>query len=555
MESFIPMPTQHDVIPKTAQSKVRLYSGVPWDNSYDHVRLYGSQSALLTALETWRVHPSNDSKLSFTTPVRVGSLEVRLPFTEMEGLEINYLAFQNTGISDTWVFCFVTSIEWLSWNTTQINFELDIWQNNIYKATLKPCFIERSHIPKAEDSMFANLLPENFETGEYIQYQEQNSDFGEYYICTYTTEQRTENEWDIPLPTIAGNMIACINLNAESVEAEGLEQRIQSMISYFTDAGKIDAIIAMFTAPKTCVDSFSTKMPVATSVSLNIGSPFEGYVPKNNKLYQYPYIFIRVDNNLGQSGTYHWEYFNISGDTDAGFTEESQLLTLPTVLCSPVSYKGSAVNYGESLLYNDFPMGAWASDTFRAWMAQNKGSVALEVASIATNSAQGSISSGIGTITSALTGGLAGGTVGAVLGASGSAMNDNRDTNTLLRVGNLLNQIYQRYIQPPTMHGKILQECVNGGLDRLGFTYRLFTIQEQYAKCIDDYWTVFGYPIKQVETPNMNSRSAWNYIKTVGCNIQGDIDLAQRSALRNIFDRGVTIWHTDDVGNYSLANN
>ena len=35
----------------------------------------------------------------------------------------------------------------------------------------------------------------------------------------------------------------------------------------------------------------------------------------------------------------------------------------------------------------------------------------------------------------------------------------------------------------------------------------------------------------------------------------GNIDLDQLKKLRNIFDNVVTLWHTDDIGNYSLSNN
>lgn len=547
MESFIPMPSQHDIIPKTAQSKVRLYSGVPWDNSYDHVRLYGSQSALLTALETWRVHPSNDSKLSFTTPIRVGSLEVRLPFTEMEGLEINYLAFQNTGISDTWVFCFVTNIEWLSWNTTQINFELDIWQNNIYKATLKPCFIERSHILKSQDTMFANLLPENFETGEYIQYDQTNTSHGALNLCLYVSEKRTETEWEAVQGGTSNNVYMAADLISYPLSSSSLETDMTTLLNNYTDAGKVDAILDMFIAPQECVDQWSIDTyPQTKSYTLEIGSPFEGYVPKNNKLYQYPYICIAGLNNLGESQVYRWEYFQDAQNDGAVFQTLALMATSPTITLTPYLYKGATNNWAESLIYNNFPTCAWASDTYRAWAAQNKGTVILS----AVNATMDVVNAGAS---------LTSGVLGLINPFDASETNITAGLNEMQsavnQIGGLLNTMYQHAIMPPTVHGKVMQEATNAAFNLMCFTLKSMTITKDFAQAIDDYWTAFGYPIRHIETPNMNTRSAWNYIKTVGCNIQGDIDLAQRSALRNIFDRGVTIWHTDDVGNYSLANN
>lgn len=157
MDAMIPMPTQTDVVAKAPQSNLRLYSGVPWDNTYQHVRLYDSQVAALSSLESYRVLYS-DSRLNNMAPIRVGSLELKIPFTEMETLDLNYMTFLNKGYSNTWVFAFITSIEWLSPETTRVHFELDIWQNNIYNCTMKPCFVERMHIPKSQDTIGGNLV-------------------------------------------------------------------------------------------------------------------------------------------------------------------------------------------------------------------------------------------------------------------------------------------------------------------------------------------------------------------------------------------------------------
>ena len=174
MDKMINIPSQANVVGETPQSQVRLYSGVPWDDSYEHVRLYGSQSALLTALDQWKVNTIDQM-----APVRIGSLVIKVPFEEMSMLDVNYLAFQNTGISSEWVFCFVTGIEWQSRNSTIVKFKQDIFQCNIYKATLKPCFIERSHIAKSADTVGNNLVEDNLDPGELRCYGRQNMTFGD----------------------------------------------------------------------------------------------------------------------------------------------------------------------------------------------------------------------------------------------------------------------------------------------------------------------------------------------------------------------------------------
>ena len=80
-------------------------------------------------------------------------------------------------------------------------------------------------------------------------------------------------------------------------------------------------------------------------------------------------------------------------------------------------------------------------------------------------------------------------------------------------------------------------------------------VKAEMAKTIDDFFTMFGYPVHRIKKPNLNSRSSWNYVKTVECGITGNCILQDLQTLRKIFDKGVTIWHTNDVGNYNLSNN
>lgn len=110
---MINLPVQGGVAPRDPETKLRLYSGVPWSDEYEHVRLYNSKEDLLNHLELYRKH-INGVDLSHLAPIKVGSYDIRVPFTEMKALNLNYLAFQNSGISNEWVFCFIDSIEWLS---------------------------------------------------------------------------------------------------------------------------------------------------------------------------------------------------------------------------------------------------------------------------------------------------------------------------------------------------------------------------------------------------------------------------------------------------------
>lgn len=60
-----------------------------------------------------------------------------------------------------------------------------------------------------------------------------------------------------------------------------------------------------------------------------------------------------------------------------------------------------------------------------------------------------------------------------------------------------------------------------------------------------DIFKKFGYAICGVITPNIKSRKFFNYIKTNGAILTGNVNQAILSNLAVLFDRGMTIWHMD----------
>jgi hypothetical protein len=79
-------------------------------------------------------------------------------------------------------------------------------------------------------------------------------------------------------------------------------------------------------------------------------------------------------------------------------------------------------------------------------------------------------------------------------------------------------------------------------------------IKAEYIKKLEDYFGMFGYKVNEVKLPNFHTREHFNFIQTVDCNISGNFNNDDLQELKNIFDNGITLWHTDDVGNYGLEN-
>lgn len=83
-----------------------------------------------------------------------------------------------------------------------------------------------------------------------------------------------------------------------------------------------------------------------------------------------------------------------------------------------------------------------------------------------------------------------------------------------------------------------------------------FGLDFRYKHRIYDYFVKYGYKVNKWEKINVNSRRYFNFIKTNTCNIVGDeIPHEYLEEIKDIFNRGVTIWHVDNganIGDYSV---
>ena len=257
-------------------------------------------------------------------------------------------------------------------------------------------------------------------------------------------------------------------------------------------------------------------------------STVNGYSPKNNKLFAFPFSYVGVDNNTGTTATFRYEdftnatpRFDIIGALGQGCT--TKLL--------PVSYKSyvptadaECFNYG--VAGAKYPVCAWASDYYTNWVTQN----AMNV--------------GISTASSLLNAGL-NATTGNVAGTASSL---------LTGIGGVMAQHYQAQHHPNQANGN------TNGSDLLPCAERYFTVttmsvRAEVARTIDNYFSMFGYKVSRVKIPNITGRTNWNFVKTQGCYIDADIPQTDLQEIKDMFDRGVTFWHNPATfADYSQNN-
>ena len=83
------------------------------------------------------------------------------------------------------------------------------------------------------------------------------------------------------------------------------------------------------------------------------------------------------------------------------------------------------------------------------------------------------------------------------------------------------------------------------------------SIKREYAIVIDRYFSRFGYKVNEVKTPNLNSRTQFNFIKVGGTDelVHGNIPASDLEKINQIFRKGVTIFHNySNIGDYTISN-
>ena len=507
----------------------------------------------------------------------------------------NYLRFKNSNFENKWFYAFVSQVEYVNNNTVDVYYSIDVMQTWACDYNLLDCFVERQHT--VTDNIGDNTVPEGLEHGEYFDTPlvstggtgSGDSKF-EYTpaVCLITTFDAQGNYSRgkvIHGRAAQGNVFSGLfytiwQLIPENIDAINttLETICGSDGNYGTalqiiskDGVKVprflgEGVVALFMMPwefagsitgESVANAYTNFFDIRTDGSYLVGN----YRPRNKKLLCYPYNMMYITNNQGGTAEYRWEDFhtpiscqvNIWGNV----SPDSGLLAIPA------GYKGyPGENPDEMLQLTGFPMCSWSNDAYKAWVAQNAGTIGASIIGIAASWAN--IVSPIMSNAGAYTGGVAAGTTslsGYVSEHASGYKPSYQDVPVPSKglIGSTLGalgQIYDHKRKPPQAHGNgNINLSYQAGL--LTFYYYRKHIKEEYAKIIDGYFDMYGYKINKVGRPNRNARDCYTYVKTIGCAVDGNLPAQDAKAIQAIFDNGIRFWKPSAVfGVYSpLINN
>lgn len=516
-------------------SQIILLRNCPLDNTYQHTIYFSSksdQSSYFLGLAKY-----NFKDCTYQRLVRN---KCRVQVNADDIYDCNYLMYRNTAYGNKWFYAFIQSVEYVNDITSEITFEIDVMQTWFFDYKLGMSFVEREHT--STDELFEHIKQENLYTEELRINKYTYQSVGKMNVCALTSKNsdgsaatgRTINGVYTPLNVIAG-------IPADDPES------VNAVLNEFVSAGQEDAIVALYQYPAWMGDA-STKEPVIRDETINVNlTDLHGYVPRNKKLFAYPFNYLVVSNNEGQTAELKLE--NWSSGHIGEFRQVGVFITTPCILMYPRNYRGAINDYDSGLTISNFPICAFAGDVYKAYIAQNKSSIGFSIFS--------SVISGIGsTLSGGVTGAIVGSAGGPITSAGGALMGAaSGGANILSTVGSLYAKAEDIKNIPPQVHGQAQCDSLNVGIQRIGYTWMQMSIRASIAQQIDWYFDMFGYTIKRVKVPNRNVRPHWTYTKTIGCVVTGSVPADDMNKICQIYDNGITFWKKgSEVGDYSLDN-
>lgn len=305
-----------------------------------------------------------------------------------------------------------------------------------------------------------------------------------------------------------------------------------------------------------------TQAPIIDNYEISKPTSLDGYTPINNKLLTFPYCYLVESNNTGSQNILHYEKFKVEPDDppdECRFNISGVPVVGGSIKCTPTNYT-SGYGYSEidSIIAGKFPTFNWNENTYADWLLTNASSLNVQGVQGATTTALSAMSAvailaGItatvvsgGTLTPLM---IAGSVAG--FGASASGI-----FSGLGQISSAIATDTDHQYYPNSAVGMANAGDINFCQGLNTFIFYKYSIKKEYAKIIDDYFSMFGYKVNSSEVPNLHTRTNWNFLKVIEPNVESNVipdnDLNE---YKQMLQNGITFWHNySTFRDYSQTN-
>lgn len=586
-------------------TNIRLLSGVPFSNDYKNTRWFDTvadqTSYFLFKTTTYNAGEHTFQRIDGRTYIRV-----KKSIDQLWGT--NYLMFQNAQYNDKWFYGFVTNLEYVNKEVTDVHFQIDVFQTWKFDMDFKPSFIVREHklLWNTDGSPVVNTIDEGLNYGtEYetvqVTHYKPNDDILFLVIVakeamhvspsvitpTFNGMPQPLTYYIHPFRLVGGEPILLIDGEQRTLSPIldtlkgifSLENSVNNVVSlYVTDffgkwiinqGGALDfdseyfGIASIADNQNANVNTVYVKgIPEYESVTESLGDKYSGFKDvSESKLMMYPYCQTIIDDMKGNRINIKNEYIigneltlRLKGSLG---TSNKQAYSVDNYLThKDLSFDDMFKMSLENSLISNSPNDiSILNDYLSAYLQGNRNQIENQKSAIMWNGTMG-----------AITGGMVGTAQSTHWGARGALYANPIGVNAAVMevasgVGSSIIQMQGLEAKKQDINSTPAQLVKMGGNSAFDFGNGysgVYIIKKQityeYRKKLTHFFNMFGYKVHEVKVPNFHTRKYWNYVQTENCIITGNFNNADLAQLKNVFDNGITFWHTDDVGNYDLEN-
>lgn len=576
-------------------TNIKLLSGIKFSNDYKHTRWFDSVSDQNTFFANQTVvHSMNEA--NFQRMEGYYFISVNKSIDELWGT--NYLMFQNASYNSKWFYGFVTKLEYVQRNTTYVHFEMDVLQTWMFDFTFKPSFIIREHcnLWDSDGHPILNTVDEGLNYGtdydivEATQWKPNDdllflvavtktaihSGFEGKYYSTLNGVPQLMNFYICPFKSDG---------SAPSTSLGTVSQADDFMVGLYNQDSAVNNVVSLYitdvipdfpTYDGTILSLGSTEyervsFPIQVnsntvyclhaldvsygSLTKTFGDKYTGYKSvTESKLLMYPYTKITLTDFRGNQidikneyiRTYTlmldcWASLGMNHKTVYTFKDYLTNNLTDDNIKAKVNLGGASIVSDEA---NDLPV---LTDLLSAYLQGHRNSIENRKNSIYFNGAMDAIMGSVNTAAAY----ESGNGLGAINSAGGVIKGAG---NSVLKLQAIEAQQSDIKNVPPSVAKQGSNTYFDFGNDLNGVWILKKQITNEYITKLTNFFNMYGYKVNETKVPNFHTRQNWNFIQTESCVITGNFNNEDLQEIKDAFDNGITLWHTDDIGNYALAN-
>lgn len=539
-----------------------LYVGVvPWNSDLKNVQSYISRAEQISAIQGLLSH-----KYEHINIIRRDS-DLILKGVNENLTQCNYLMYQNSDISNKWYFAFIDNVQYNSLNSVIISHTIDVWQTYQFDITYYKNLILRAHVAKSDDVIGRWLAPEPISVAP--EFERKHNVFNDLsWTPQYVLHSTSVYNPNTKKYEYKGNGTGA-SLSAEYGIFVDSDTDVQDVVKKY---GKLSPAEALKSNDddeySNWISDLLTGQTIDKAVKLISTTSISQLQDHRNELIGLYAIPAWVHSGTNKYATNNIKKKDITTTLPTttlacGYTPRNKKML--SSLCKAYLFyneNGFKLPLKPELFTSDTPV-----FTVKATELSTNGFL-LQIGSYADYTAKTNkisyncenrlgydANTGLDKVLNTLTSAV--GVVNAVGSVASQAFAGN--------VGGAVQGAVGAVQQSINMIDALGQRGVNTGAsgDILSITEKrampvFADVSPTEAQCryIDDYLDVYGYAINEIGkiSSYMKNRSNWNYIQVANCNIKVSAPNDDFNKLKQMFESGVTIWHSH-FGDYDQNNN